>query len=94
MRYVIRILIVDYSSPTHRLKHKRDLFAFCKAAQIQKPSLLPGPAEDCFEIDLTDLPERKALLWLHILSDLAALNPHFVVEFQQRDSYSFAFPSE
>lgn len=94
MRHVIRIMIVDYPSPTHRLRHRRDLFAFCRAAQIQKPSLLPGPGEDYFEIDVTDLPERKALLWLHILSDLAALNPHFVVELQQRDSYSFSFPSE
>lgn len=94
MRYVIRIMIVDYTSPTHRQKHTRDLFAFCKAAQIQKPSLLPGPAEDYFEIDLTDLPERKALLWLHILSDLAALNPHFVVEFQERDSFSLSLPSD
>lgn len=87
-------MIVDYTSPTHRQKHTRDLFAFCKAAQIQKPSLLPGPAEDYFEIDLTDLPERKALLWLHILSDLAALNPHFVVEFQERDSFSLSLPSD
>lgn len=87
-------MIVDYTSPTHRLKHTRSLFAFCKAALIQKPLLLPGPAEVCFEIDLTDLPERKALLWLHMLSDLAALNPHFVVEFQERDSFLLSLPSD
>lgn len=94
MRYVIRIMIVDYTSPTHRQKHTRDLFAFCKAAQILKPSLLPGPEEDYFEIDLTNQPERIALLWLHILSDLSALNHHFVIELQQRDTYSFSLPSE
>lgn len=89
MRYVIRIMIVDYTSPTHRQKHTRDLFAFCKATRIQQPVLLPFPAEDYYEIDLAGLSEHTALLWLHILGDLATLNPHFVVEFQQRETYSF-----
>lgn len=94
MRFVIRIMIVGYASPTQRKRYTRDLFAFCRVAQIQRPSLLPWPEEDYFEIDLTDLPEYKALLWLHTLCNLANLNEHFVVEFQQRDSYSFSFPSE
>ena len=82
-------MIVDYKSPTQKKKHTRDLFAFCKAARILPPSLLPLPGEDCYEIDLTGLCEHKALLWLHILCDLAALNPHFAVELQQREVYSF-----
>ncbi len=89
MRDVIRIMIVDYKSATDRKRHTRDLFAFCKAARIQQPVLLPFPTEDYYEIDLAGLSEHTALLWLHILGDLAALNPHFVVEFQQRETYSF-----
>mgnify|MGYP000768050945 FL=1 len=89
MREVIRILIVDYKSATEKKRHTRDLFAFCKVARIQQPILLPLKGEDCYEIDITDRSERTALLWLHILCDLAALNEHFVVEFQQRDLYTF-----
>lgn len=76
-------------SATEKRRHIRDLSAFCKAARIQQPSLLPLPGEDCYEIDLTGLSEHTALLWLHILCDLAALNPHIVVELQQRELYSF-----
>lgn len=90
MREVIRIMIVDYRSATEKKRHIRDLFAFCKAARIQQPSLLPLPGEDCYEIDLTGLTEHKALLWLHILCDLAALNPNFAVELQQREFYPFS----
>ena len=89
MREVIRIMIVDYKSATERKKHTRDLTAFCRVAHIHQPLLLPLPGEDCFEIDLIDLNERTALLWLHILCDLALLNPHFVVELQQREVYTF-----
>lgn len=91
MREVIRIMIVDYNSPTEKKKHTRDLCAFCKAARIPQPTLLPLKGEDCYEIDLTGLSERRALLYLHILCDLASLNPNFVVEFQQRETYSL-FP--
>lgn len=87
MREVIRIMIVDYKSATEKKRHMRDLFAFCRAAHIPQPSLLPLRGEDCYEIDLTGLSERKALLWLHILGDLASLNSNFVVEFQQRENY-------
>lgn len=89
MREVIRIMIVDYKSATDKKRHIRDLFAFCKAAHILQPSLLPLPGEDCYEIDLAGQTERTALLWLHILGDLASLNPNFVVEFQERESYTF-----
>lgn len=89
MKEVIRILIVDYKSPTDKRRHISDLIAFCKAAHIQQPSLLPLKGQDCYEIELTDLPERTALLYLHILCDFAALNPNFVVELQQRESFEF-----
>ena len=87
MREIIKIYIVAYTSPTQRKKYMKDLFSFCKAAQIPLPEQKPSITEDCYEIDITNQPERKALLWLHILSDLAMLVPHFVVEYRQLESY-------
>lgn len=80
MKYIIRIMIPDCICANDVRKHTNDLLTFCRIARIHKPVLQNLPTADSFAIDLQGLPERKQLLWLHILSDLAALNKHFVVE--------------
>ena len=80
MKYIIRVLIVDCTSSKDVLKCRRDLISFCRIAHIRKPVLQNSPTEDSYAFDLTGLSEHTQLLWLHILSDLAALNAHYSVE--------------
>lgn len=80
MKYVIRILFPSWNEPNDIEKYRRDLFSFCKIAQIRKPVPQNLPGKDAFVIDLKGLPEYTQLLWLHILSDLSALNRHYSVE--------------
>lgn len=91
MKEVIRIMIVDYESEAEKTKCKNDLFRFCQTARIRKPVLLPLKGGDCYRVDLTGLNEHTALLWLHVLCDLAALNPHYCVELQQREVFDFDY---
>lgn len=80
MKYIIRVMIVDCTSSTDVQKYKRNLISFCRIAQIRRPVLQNLPTEDSYAFDLSGLSEHKQLLWLHILSDLAALNRHYSVE--------------
>lgn len=80
MKYVIRILIPSCSEPNYIEKYRRNLITFCRIAQIRKPVPQNLPTGDAFVIDLKGLSEHTQLLWLHILSDLAALNRHYSVE--------------
>jgi hypothetical protein len=88
MRTIIYIAVVDYTSPTALKRCISDLHAFCRVAQVPQPTPCVCKEGDSFEIDITALPEYTALLWLHLLCNLSALNHHYSVELRQLNTYA------